>query len=95
MNEFEDKKKWPNAKLDEQIDKWRDIQGRDVVSAKSNLKNRAQKLEEIEKALECNRIAQESLADEGQQDDETPEDGIDFMAADVPADYELLHQPNF
>jgi hypothetical protein len=91
---FDDKKTWLNAKLDEQIDKWRSIQGKDVVPAKTTAKNRALKVQAITQAIERYRTAQESTA---QTQDDVADDSMaeGESTAEIPLDYELQHAPSF
>jgi hypothetical protein len=56
------RKMWMNAELDEQIDKWRSLQGKDAVPAKPTVKNRALELEFTVQVIEHDRLVNETAA---------------------------------
>jgi hypothetical protein len=91
---LEDKKMWMNAELDEQIDKWRSLQGKDAVPAKPTVKNRALELAFTVQVIEHDRLVNETAAQTqyNVEDDPMAEREGDNT---IPPDYELQHVPSF
>jgi ribosomal protein L29 len=80
--------------LDKQIDKWRDILGKQAVQAKSNLSTKAKKLKEVKKAVARYLADREALSEAAEASEQEPS-AESTLVSQLPPDFELTYTPSF